>query len=251
MTTGHDAAHWARRAASFGAAAGAYAAARPGYPSEAVDFLVPADARRVLDLGAGTGKLTRSLVERGLDVVAVDPSEEMLAELRAALPGVPTHLASAERLPFGEGSFDAVVAGQAWHWVDGTRAVPEVARVLRTGGQLGLVWNVRDDSEPWVAEFGELIHGEDVLRVHGQHNDLGPPFGELERADFAWRDSLDVEGLVALAHSRSYTLTLPPDERETLLADVRRLATSHPDLAGRPIEMPYVAQCWRARANDA
>jgi hypothetical protein len=118
--------------------------------------------------------------------------------------------------------------------------------VLRPGGRLGLVWNVRDDTEPWVREFGDLIHGEDVLRAHGQFHRLGPPFGELERADFAWRQPLDAEQLVALAHSRSYTLTLPPDERARLLDDVRRLATTHPDLAGREsFELPYVAQCWR------
>ena len=128
-----------RQAASFGAAAEAYERGRPEYPPAALDWLLPAGARDVLDLGAGTGKLTRQLVARGLNVVAVDPSGGMLEQLRAAVPGVPAMIGRAEEIPLQDGVVDAVLVAQAWHWVDPERAPREVARVLRPGGRLGLV----------------------------------------------------------------------------------------------------------------
>ncbi len=112
------------------------------------------DARDVLDLGAGTGKLTTRLVERGLDVIAVDPIAEMLDVLRATLPDTPALLGTAEQIPLRDNSVDAVLVAQAWHWFDPERAVAEVARVLRPGGRLGLVWNIRDERLGWVKEFG-------------------------------------------------------------------------------------------------
>ena len=132
-----------RSARSFGAAASVYHQVRPGYPVEAIAWLI-GDAVRVLDLGAGTGKLTEALVALDRDVIAVDPVEEMLEELEVAVPGVPRILGTAEDIPIEDASVDAVVAGQAWHWFQPERAVPEIARVLRPGGVLGLVWNSRD-----------------------------------------------------------------------------------------------------------
>ena len=119
------------RSLSFGAQAAAYERGRPSYPPEAIDWLLPADARDVLDLGAGTGKLTTRLVERGLNVVAVDPIAEMLEVLSHALPQTPALLGTAEEIPLPDNSVDAVLVAQAWHWVDPERAIPEVARVLR------------------------------------------------------------------------------------------------------------------------
>ena len=145
------------RSLSFGSAAAAYERGRPSYPPEAIDWLLPPGARRVLDLGAGTGKLTTRLVERGLDVVAVDPIPDMLEVLRASLPETPALEGTAEEIPLEDNSVDAVLVAQAWHWVDPQRAVPEVARVLRPGGRLGLVWNTRDERLGWVRELGEII----------------------------------------------------------------------------------------------
>jgi SAM-dependent methyltransferase len=118
------------RAASFGAAADAYERARPSYPEAAIDWLLPRSARRILDLGAGTGKLTRQIRARGVDVVAVEPSEGMRTRFSRGLPDVPVFAGSAEAIPLEDASVDAVVVGQAWHWFDPARAVPEVARVL-------------------------------------------------------------------------------------------------------------------------
>src|ERR1700749_3571873 len=133
----------------FGGAAASYERGRPPYPPEGVDWLLPPGARRVLDLGAGTGKLTRQLAGRGLDVVAVEPLAGMRAELSRVLPDTPALAGSAEHIPLPDGSVDAVLAAQAWHWVTPERATPEVGRVLRPGGPAGLVWDGGGGPEPW------------------------------------------------------------------------------------------------------
>lgn len=145
----------ADRAASFEHGADTYAAVRPGYPDEAVSWLVPDDAGGVLDLAAGTGKLTALLAARpGRDVVAVEPAGAMLRHLRESLPGGTTLAGMAEAIPLPDGSVDAVVVAQAWHWFREAEASAEIARVLRPGGTLGMVWNSRDETVGWVARFG-------------------------------------------------------------------------------------------------
>ncbi len=236
--------HHAQRAASFGAAAAEYERGRPTYPPQAIDWLLSPSARRVLDLGAGTGKLTGRLVERGLDVVAVEPSAGMREQLARTLPGVTLLDGTAETIPLPDRSVDAVLVAQAWHWVDPVRAVPEVARVLVPGGRLGLVWNVRDEREDWVRRLGRILHGND----NGQPSPMiGPPFGPVERHEVGWRYQLDRDALIDLAASRSYVITLAPAERAGLLAQVRDLVDTHPALAGAgEIELPYITECYRA-----
>jgi SAM-dependent methyltransferase len=146
-----------RQAASFGAAADAYERGRPPYPPEAVAWLVPDAARTVVDLGAGTGKLTRVLRTPGRELVAVEPSAGMHEQFARVLPGVRVLAGTAEAIPLPDASADTVVCAQAWHWVDPGRAVPEAARVLRPGGRLALAWNSRDESVPWVAELGRIL----------------------------------------------------------------------------------------------
>ena len=232
-------------AGSFGRAAATYERGRPSYPAEAVDWLVPAQARRVLDLGAGTGKLTRHLVGRGLDVVAVEPLEGMRAELARILPRTEVLAGSAEAIPLAEGTVDAVLVAQAWHWVDPARAVPEVARVLKPGGTLGLLWNVRDAREPWVAQLTDIIHRHGFSEERSQDPPVGPPFGPGERLDVPWRHPLGADDLLAMVASRSYFILLPAAEQTAVLSDVRHLIASHPALAGREIVMPYVTRCSR------
>ncbi len=149
-----DAGSRRQRAASFGSVAAGYAAHRPDYPADAVAFLVGTSPRRVLDLGAGTGLLTDALLAAGHEVLAVDPSVEMLAQLRARHPDVPAHVGGAEEIPLPDRSVDAVVAGQAAHWFDPVPASAELRRVLRPGGVIGFVWNTRDETVPWVAALG-------------------------------------------------------------------------------------------------
>ena len=235
------------QAASFGAAAAIYERARPTYPETALDWLLPEGSPRVLDLGAGTGKLTRLIAQRGLDVEAVDPSEEMLAELEAALPDVRTHVGTAERIPVADGSFDAVVVAQAWHWVDVPRAVVEVARVLTPGGRLGLIWNDRDERVDWVRELSAII-GERASGVMASDNPvIGGPFGQIEYFVTEWANPLTPAGLIDLVASRSYMIVAPEDERVEILSKVQDLLDNHPQLAGRDeFEMPYVTYASRA-----
>jgi ubiquinone/menaquinone biosynthesis C-methylase UbiE len=237
-------------ARSFDKAAGVYEAARPGYPAEAVAWMLEGVEGRVLDLGAGTGKLTRALVERGYEVSAVDPSPSMLGVLQDALPEVDVRLGSGESIPFADDSVGAVVAGQAWHWVDPTVAVPEVARVLRPGGTLGLVWNFRDESVDWVRELGQLMQTAEAYASDDVPPVVGPPFGELERHDVRWVQSMTVDGMLDLARSRSYFITKDADTQAAVIASLRSLAAEHPDLAGKDVfELPYVTECYRTRLD--
>ncbi len=230
---------YSARASSFGAAADAYERGRPPYPESALDFLLPGGTPRVLDLGAGTGKLTRQIRARGLDVTAVDPSEGMLGELRRAVPEVAAHVGTAEAIPLPDASVDVVLVAQAWHWVDPARAVPEIARVLTPGGRLGLIWNLRDERTDWVQRLGTIIGGE-----ARRETTMGPPFGPVEAATFGWTHSMQPAELLDLVASRSRVILLPKDERAAVLAQVRQLVTTHPALLGRDsYALPYVTQC--------
>lgn len=240
------------RASSFGVGADLYDRTRPAYPDDAVAWVLPrpsdgAAAPRVLDLAAGTGKLTAGLVAAGADVVAVEPSDGMRATLRRALPDVPALGGSAERIPLDGASLDGVVVAQAWHWFDQAAACAEVARVLRGGGRLGVLWNVRSHTVDWVRRFTEIIHRGDTLGSSHGPPVLTGPFGPLEHATFPWTQHLRTSALRDLAGTRSHVLTLPPADREALLGEVDALAREHPDLRGREhVDMPYVTVCWRA-----
>jgi SAM-dependent methyltransferase len=232
-------------ASSFGAAADQYQRGRPEYPPSAVEWLVPRGSRRVLDLGAGTGKLTRSLVGAGLAVTAVEPSRGMRERLAAAVPGALVLAGTAERIPLADASVDAVVVAQAWHWFDPALAVPEVARVLVPGGTLSLVWNMRDETEPWVAVLGAIMHRHS-RQVIDASPVVGAPFGPPERMELRWRQPVTRQEVIDLVASRSYVITMPGRERSQLLGEVRELLGDHPALSGRAeIEMPYVSRCTR------
>ncbi|MFV8170524.1 class I SAM-dependent methyltransferase [Mycolicibacterium peregrinum] len=229
------------RSLSFGSEAAAYERGRPSYPPEAIDWLLPEGAHDVLDLGAGTGKLTTRLVERGLDVVAVDPIPEMLELLTNSLPDTPALLGTAEEIPLADNSVDAVLVAQAWHWFDPERAVKEVSRVLRPGGRLGLVWNTRDERSGWVKDLGRIIGPE-----HDPNSEvaLGEPFGEIERHQVEWTSYLTPQALIDLVASRSYCITSPERVRTQTLEQVRELLTTHPALAhSSGLALPYVTVC--------
>ena len=237
------------RSLSFGSQAAAYERGRPSYPPEAIDWLLAPtegwDARDVLDLGAGTGKLTTRLVERGLDVVAVDPIAEMLDVLRAALPTTPALLGTAEQIPLGDNSVDAVLVAQAWHWFDPQRAVAEVVRVRRPGGRLGLVWNIRDERLGWVKEFGEIVGGE--RDIADTTVDLPAPFTDVATHQVEWTNYMTAQALIDYVASRSYCITSPAEVRTRTLEEVRTLLATHPALANAGgIAVPYVTVCVRA-----
>lgn len=231
-----------RQAGSFGAAADAYERGRPPYPREACAWLVPGDARTVVDLGAGTGKLTRALRAPGRELIAVEPSDGMRAGFARVLPGIRVLAGTAEDIPLPGAAADAVVCAQAWHWVDPGRAVPEAARVLRPGGRLALVWNSRDESVPWVAELGRILREYAAAPAEDRQTDrIGAPFGPVERREFRWRHPMTDAAIVDMVASRSYVITLAPAVRARLLDRVRALLAVE-----RPGEMPYVTECHRA-----
>jgi SAM-dependent methyltransferase len=232
-------------ATSFGVVADAYERARPEYPADAARWLagdMPAD---VVDLGAGTGKLTRSLVALGHRVTAVEPLAEMLEQLRLAVTGVTAVSGSAEAIPLPDASADVVVCAQAFHWFDHAAALPEIARVLRARGCIALVWNTRDQSVPWTAGLSATIGSETV-----ESRDAAQPiaesglFGPVESASFAFVQQIDRETLLDLVRSRSYCAIMDPEEREEVLSRVGALYDANAGTDG--LDLPYVTECFRA-----
>ena len=232
---------------SFAGVADAYERGRPEYPSEAVRWLVGDAPLDVVDLGAGTGKLTRGIVALGHRVVAVEPLPEMRAELARAVPGAGVLEGSAEAIPLADGSADVVTCAQSFHWFDHGKALPEVARVLRSQGRLALVWNSRDDRDPWMARLSAILGNETV-----DEDDLAPVrasglFGPVEHARFAFEQTLDRDGLLDLVLSRSYCAKLPDADREPILDAVAAL---YDDTAGpHGVRLAYVTECFRAMAR--
>jgi SAM-dependent methyltransferase len=226
-----------RRALSFGAQAQAYAAARPTYPVDAVRFVLPSHARRVLDLGAGTGKLTSVLLDLGLDVVAVEPDDEMRAHVD---PRAEALKGTAEDVPVEAGSVDAVVVGQAWHWFDQEAAMASVRRVVRPGGSLGLLWNLLDDSGGWPRELAEHIGMEDRLSFAqtAENSPYDGAPGRWRRQLFHHEQAADPDVVVANMASRSVVIVLPDAERTIRLDRVRELVPSG-DFA-----LPWVTDAW-------
>ncbi|MBO0815842.1 MAG: class I SAM-dependent methyltransferase [Actinobacteria bacterium] len=232
---------------SFGAVADIYERGRPSYPPEAIGWLVPAHATRVADLGAGTGKLTRQLRERGLDVIAVEPSAGMREQLHRGVPGVPVLGGTGEQIPLGDHSVDAVLVAQAWHWVDPERAVPEVARVLAPGGRLGLLWNRRVEDEDWAGELSTIVGSRDTPGSTQDFPDIGPPFGPVEQRSVEWLHRPSRAEMTDWVASRSYVITLPDAQRHRVLGQVRDLLDTHPALAGGgEIALHMVTLCFRA-----
>ena len=233
---------------AFAEVAGAYERGRPTYPEEAVRWLLGDEPRDVVDLGAGTGKLTRVLVALGHRVTAVEPLDAMRAQLEAAVSGVTAVSGNAESLPHEDASVDVVACAQAFHWFDHAVALPEIARVLRPGGRLALVWNSRDDRVEWVAQLSEIIGNETVAEWDVQAPiDASGLFGPVERAEFRFEQALDRETLLDLVLSRSYCAKLAQADREPILAEVARLYDETVGEGG--VRLAYVTECFRAETR--
>lgn len=235
-----------QRSRTFSGVAGVYDRARPAYPGEAVAWLTGPQPQRVLELGAGTGKLTGGLLRAGHAVVATDPSRPMLDRLVERLD-TPVVQCAAERLPFRSGSFDVVVVAQAFHWFDVEPALAEIARVLAVGGSLGLVWNYRDERVPWVRKLSAVIgaepHAGDVDEMLATTQDFTP----AERAFYRFWQLLDANGLVDMVASRSsYVAALEDTERERVLQRVRELYDSY-GRGPHGLRLPYTTECYRTR----
>ncbi|MEV7330711.1 class I SAM-dependent methyltransferase [Micromonospora sp. NPDC093244] len=237
-------------ALSFGAAASDYDRFRPRYPEAALRWALDGlRDGRIVDLGAGTGILTRQVLALGHEVTPVEPDPEMRAQLDAATPGGHALAGSAEAIPLPDGVADAVVVGQAYHWFDRERAHAEIARVLRPGGTFTPIWNVRDERVTWVAELGRIAHlGYNAGDVVGRYEDFGPAFTPVELGEFTHHTTLTPDEVIAMLHTRSYWLTAPPERRERIDRELRDLFANHPELAGREsVDLPYRTIVLRAR----
>ncbi|WP_341975417.1 class I SAM-dependent methyltransferase [Microbacterium sp. LTA6] len=239
------------QATSFGAEALKYEVGRPDYPFEAVAWMLepmPDGSRRIADVGAGTGKLTRVLAKASdVEIVAIDPDPAMLATLRDAVPGVPTFAGTAEQLPLPDASVDAVVLGQAWHWVDPIVASAEIGRVVRSGGVLGLIWNIRDEREAWVRRLTEIMHSSPAENmVNGPDGPrVAEPFGEAESRRWEWNRPMNRMELHHMAFSRSYLITASDEERAQIKQEMDEFFDEL-GLGDGTIDMPYVTTAFRA-----
>lgn len=234
-----------RQARSFGEVAARYERGRPGFPPAAAAWLTGTRPTVVLELGAGTGKLTRELVALGHDLYATDPSEQMLAQLRARLPDVRTAVAPAEEIPLPDNSVEIVVAAQAFHWFDLPVALPEIARVLRPGGQLALVWNLRDDKIPWVRKLGGLIGTQEQLNDPTEALLTSGLFGYVDHATFRHSQVIDRESIQDLVASRSNIAVLDDAARARKLGQLLAFYDDY----GRGMDgmrLPYLTQCYRS-----
>ena len=242
---------WGRLAWAEADSAVRYDRARPGYPPEAVGFaLQPLRGRpdlRALDVGAGTGKLTQALCGAGVSTVAVEPSAGMLKVLKHAVSRAQVLAGSAEELPLPDSCVDLVAVGQAFHWFDRERALPELARVLRPGGRLALFYNSRDTSVAWVRALTDLMAHTDHASVHRERDPaVMSPFLPEAYGEFRHQQEMDADGLAELVGSRSYAIRLPDADRAALLDRVRALAHTHPQLVGRQhFYLPYVTAVQR------
>jgi len=236
-------------ARSFGGVADAYDRGRPTYPREAAAWLTSDQPLTVLEIGAGTGKLTEQLVALGHDVHATEPDAQMLAILAKNHPGVRVSQAPAEEIPAGDSTYDVVVSAQAFHWFDHDRALPEIARVLKPGGRLSLVWNQRDERIPWVRRLGRIIGTQEQLSDPREVLERSKLFGEVEKESFRFWQVVDRSSIQDLVRSRSNVAVLTPAEQEAKMAEVLAFY----DDFGRGMDgmqLPYAASCFRAEVLD-
>jgi SAM-dependent methyltransferase len=247
------------RSQAFGAWVAEYHEHRPRYPQEAIDTILserPANLSetaanskppRILELGAGTGILSEELVGAGAEVIALEPDERMHEVLARTIGSDKCVIGSAEQIPLPDDSVDIVVGAQMWHWVDPAQAVPEIARVLRPGGTLAILWALRDDQVDWVADLNRLVGLADTYRAFtdGDFPSLGPCFSPAQPVTIHYNEPTNADRLVAQFRTHS-ALVLRGDIDETE-AKTRELVSEHPDLSDHEdFDQPYVCKLFRS-----
>lgn len=240
------------RATSFGQVADDYDRLRPGPTEESLDWLVPPGCRVAVDLAAGTGLFTRALRGRAEQVIAVEPDDRMRAVLAARSPGVRAVAGRGEAIPLPDASADAVFVSSAWHWLDHDLAVPEIARVLRDGGRLGVIWTSRDRRTDWVADLDggrRLVavqrEGGPRRRPHEATLPEGAPFGNVASQAFTSVRTMTVEDAVGWIGTYSAIFNAPQEEQAAWLAHARDGLLRRADDHGM-VDIPLRSTCWRA-----
>jgi len=241
------------RRLSFGSVASDYDRYRPSPPAQALDWLIPPDAAAVLDLAAGTGAVTRELIGRAPRVVAVEPDERMRAVLAARCPGAEVLAGRGEDIPLPDGSVDAVTIASAWHWLDPERAVPEITRVLRRGGVLGVLWPSRDTRVPWVKELNQLAgHSGESDRAPDSASPRrrrqvtfppGTPMSAPEERSFEFTIPVTSDDLAGLLGTYSQVITLGEQQRDDFFRKVREFLDRQP---WDQVDLPMVCRCLRS-----
>ena len=263
----------AERAASFGGAASLYERYRQGPPVLAVDWILPRPVGTVVDLGAGTGALTRLLVGRAAEVVAVEPDARMRAVLAESVPGVRVVAGRGESIPLPDASADAVIASSSWHWMDPVPTLLEVGRVLVPGGTLAAVWSGPDPDSGLIAQAQALLSGDgdsgDATAIDDQSqaelsaalNDRsalvqaleippGVPFDQPEQTVITWDVALNADELIGLLGTFSWVILMEDDARARLFETARRVLRDMLGVSGDvTVDMPYRAEVWKARRH--
>ena len=269
----------ATRSGSFGAIASSYERYRPGPPLAAVDWLLPAHVGTVVDLGAGTGALTRLLVDRADEVIAVEPDDRMRAVLTDEVLGVRAVMGHGESMPIPDGSADAVLASSSWHWMDPIPTLHEVGRVLVPGGILGAVWSGPDPEGPFLSQARALLTEQSKDRAaapaegdreggapggdlsglimdeaHRPSMSLeippGVPFDQPEHELFTWDVALNADDLIGFLGTFSWIITMNEETRERLFAEARRLLREFLGVEGETtVDVAFSAAAWRSRRS--
>jgi SAM-dependent methyltransferase len=269
----------AKRAGSFGEVASHYKRYRPGPSAEAVNWILPTHVGTVVDLGAGTGALTRLLIERADEVIAVEPDDRMRSVLTEEMPGIRALMGRGESMPLPDSCAEAVLASSSWHWVDPIPALHEVGRVLVPGGILGALWSGPDPQGPFITqaqalladrsqgrlepdgnareedergyEFASLIMGDALRQVSSLEIPPGVPFDQPEHEAFTWDIALNADELIGLLGTLSWIITMPEETRSGVIAEARRLLQELLGIEGEvTVDVAFRSDAWRSRRRD-
>ena len=268
----------AARAGSFGEAASHYERYRPGPPAAAVDWILPTKVGTVVDLGAGTGALTRLLIGRAEEVIAIEPDDRMRSVLTAQVPGVRALMGRGESMPIPDRSADAVLASSSWHWMDPVPTLHEVGRILVPGGILGALWSGPDPEGPFVVQaqallaeqsragasvaagderdpresgVAGLIMGDARRPLPSLEIPPGVPFDQPEHEVFTWDVALDADELIGLLGTFSWIITMPEETRHRVIAEARRLLRDLLGVEGEvTVDVAFRADAWRSRRKE-
>jgi SAM-dependent methyltransferase len=266
------------RAESFGAVAAHYERYRPGPSLRAVDWVLPKHVDTVVDLGAGTGALTRLLIDRAEEVIAVEPDDRMRAVLTEEVPGVRAVTGRGESVPIADGCVDAVLASSSWHWMDPVPTFREVGRILRSGGILGALWSGPDPEGSFMVQAHAVLaerslDGADAVAGDGAGESGGTglaglvmgdvrrpassleippgvPFDQPEHEVFTWDVALNADELIGLLGTLSWIITMPEEMRSRVIAEARRLLRELLGVDGEvTVDVAFRSDAWRSHRH--